>query len=190
MNEKEQTAQDKEMETKATSAEIQQEEQQEATSEAASESTELTEVEKLSAELAEMKEKYTRLFAEFDNFRKRTAKERIELIKNAGGEVIKDLLPVLDDLERAKNANETADDIATVKEGFDLIQHKLVHTLEQKGLKPMNSKGEPFDTNFHEALTNMPAPSEDLKGKVLEVVEPGYYLNDTVLRYAKVVVGQ
>jgi molecular chaperone GrpE len=146
--------------------------------------------EQLEAELAEMKDKYTRLFAEFDNFRKRTAKERIGLINNAGADVIKNLLPVLDDFDRAKKANEGSEDASAVKEGFDLIHNKFFRLLEQKGLKPMDSQGKPFDTEYHEAITDIPAPSEDLKGKVVDVIEPGYFMNDTVLRYAKVVVGK
>lgn len=146
--------------------------------------------EQLEADLAEMKDKYTRLFAEFDNFRKRTAKERIGLINNAGADVIKDLLPVLDDFDRAKKANEGSEDVKAVKEGFDLIHNKFFRLLEQKGLKPMDSQGKPFDTEYHEAITDIPAPSDDLKGKVVDVIEPGYFLNDTVLRYAKVVVGK
>lgn len=193
INEIETMAQDQELENaqeKQENVENTTTEQDNAQTEQEETSSELAEIDRLTAELAEMKDKYTRLFAEFDNFRKRNAKERIDLVKNAGADVIREMLPVLDDLERAKAANENADDVNTVKEGFDLIQHKLKLTLEQKGLKPMDSKGEPFDTNFHEALTNMPAPSEDMKGKVIDVIEPGYFLNDTVLRYAKVVVGQ
>ncbi len=146
--------------------------------------------EKLAAEAAEWKDKYARLYAEFDNFRKRTARERVELIKSAGSDVISDLLPVLDDFDRAMKANETNTDIDAVKEGFNLIRTKLSHTLEGKGLKAMNSMGQPFDTEYHEAITNIPAPSKDLKGKVVDVVTSGYFMNDTVLRYAQVVVGQ
>ena len=157
---------------------------------ATKETPELSREEQLEAMVAELKDKYTRLFAEFDNFRKRTAKERIEMLKTASGDVIKEMLPVLDDFDRAAKANEASEDINTVKEGFNLIHHKLKHSLEVKGLKPMDSIGQPFDTEYHEAITNIPAPSEDMKGKVVDVVEKGYFINDAVLRYAKVVVGQ
>lgn len=146
--------------------------------------------EKLAAEAVEWKDKYARLYAEFDNFRKRTSRERVELIKSAGSDVISEMLPVLDDFDRAMKANETNEDIKAVKEGFNLIRTKLNHTLEGKGLKAMNSMEQPFDTEYHEAITNIPAPSDHLKGKVVDVVTSGYFLNDTVLRYAQVVVGQ
>lgn len=141
-------------------------------------------------EVAAWKDKYMRLHAEFDNFRKRTIRERSDLIKGASSELIENLIPVLDDFDRAMAANEDNDDLEAVKEGFKLIHHKLYHQLQQKGLKPMDSKGKAFDVDEHEALTQIPAPSEDLKGKVVEVVEKGYLLNDRILRYAKVVVGQ
>lgn len=134
--------------------------------------------------------KYLRLYSEFENYRKRTAKEKLDSFKNAGQDIIKDLLPVIDDFDRAIAANEHNDDPETLKEGFKLIHHKLYHILNQKGLKPMDSIGKPFDTEFHEAITNIPAPSEDLKGKVVDVAEKGYFHNDDVLRYAKVIVGQ
>lgn len=154
------------------------------------ENTDLSAEDALRAELAEMKDKYTRLYAEFDNFRKRTSKERIEMLKNAGKDVLVDLLPLMDDFDRALKANEDSDDASAVIEGFTLIQQKFQKTLEGKGVKPMDSIGKPFDVEFHEAITNIPAPSEDMKGKVVDAIEKGYYLNDQVLRYAKVVVGQ
>ncbi|CAN5282512.1 nucleotide exchange factor GrpE [soil metagenome] len=138
----------------------------------------------------ELKDKYVRLFADFDNYKKRVARERLELIKDAGKDVIMNLLPVLDDFERALRAAETAIDVAPVKEGMALIQSKLLKNLEQKGLKAVDPEGEPFDVEFHEAITEIPAPTEDLKGKVVDVVEKGYYLNDRIIRYAKVVVGK
>lgn len=141
-------------------------------------------------ETAEWKDKYTRLYAEFDNFRRRTSKERIDLIKNAGKDVLVDLLPLIDDFDRAVNAANDAESIDGVVEGYALIQQKFYKALESKGVKPMNSIGEPFDVEFHEAITNIPAPTEDQKGKVVDVVEKGYFMNDQVLRYAKVVVGQ
>lgn len=141
-------------------------------------------------EMAQMRDKYVRLHAEFDNFRKRNAKERMELINTAGRDVILNLLPVIDDFDRAIQANETNDDIKAVKEGLLLIQQKMFRTLETKGVKAMDSVGKKFDTDHHEAITQIPAPSKKLRGKVVDVVEKGYFLNDSVLRYAKVVVGQ
>ena len=138
----------------------------------------------------EMNDKFLRLYSEFENFRKRTAKEKLELMQTANKSLMKDILPIVDDFERAADANKENEDATSLKEGFELIQNKLFKTLENKGLKPMDAKGNVFDVDVHEALTNIPAPSEDLKGKVVDVVEKGYYLNDTVLRYAKVVVGQ
>lgn len=137
----------------------------------------------------EVNDKFLRLYSEFDNYKKRNARERIDLIKTAGADVLKSVLPVLDDFDRAIKANESAEDIAAVKEGFSLINHKLYHLLETKGLKKMEVIGQPLDTELHEAITQIPAPTEDLKGRVIDVIENGYYLNDVVLRYAKVVVG-
>ena len=142
------------------------------------------------ADAADLKDKWMRLGAEFDNFRKRTAKERIELIQFAGESTIKNMLPVVDDMERAIANNTSTQDIAVVREGFNLIHSKLLHILASQGVKPMTDvKGAPFDTDRHEAITNVPAPSEDLKGKVIDVVENGFTLHDKVVRYAKVVVG-
>jgi len=148
--------------------------------------TELTADEKY----AELNDRFLRLFAEFDNYRKRTNKEKIDIISTASASVLKDMIPVMDDFERAITNNETADDIVSVKEGFQLIFNKFKHTLESKGLKPMTAKGQAFDSELHEAIANIPAPSNKEKGKVIEDVEKGYYLNDKVIRYAKVVVGQ
>jgi len=142
------------------------------------------------ADAADLKDKWLRLNAEFDNFRKRTAKERLELMQFAGENVIKNLLPVLDDMERAIGNNAKTEDINVVREGFHLIQSKLLHIMGSQGVKPMTDvKGQPFDTDKHEAITKAPAPSADLKGKVIDVVENGYTLHDKVVRYAKVVVG-
>ncbi len=172
--------------------ELEQQDTDEPTNEAAKsdEKQEINSEDALKVELAEMKNKYTRLYAEFENFRKRTSKERIEILKNAGKDVILDLLPLMDDFDRALIANENSDDTSAVIEGFTLIQQKFQKTLEAKGVKPMDSIGKTFDVEFHEAITNIPAPSEDMKGKVVDAIEKGYYLNDQVLRYAKVVVGQ
>jgi molecular chaperone GrpE len=150
----------------------------------------LSDLEKKELEYKELHDKYIRLFSEFDNFRKRTAKEKLELSLSAGAEVMKQIIPTLDDFDRAIANNEKSDDIAVVKEGFILIHNKLQHNLISKGLKAMESQGEDFDVNKHEALTQIPAPSEDLKGKVVDVIEKGYLLNDKVVRFAKVVVGQ
>ncbi len=144
---------------------------------------------KLKEDLAQANDKYLRLYAEFDNFKRRTSKERVELLQTAGKEVIVSLLPVLDDFERAIKAMETAQDVAAVKEGVTLVQSKLKNILTQKGLKEMEAKGTAFDADIHEAITNIPAPTDDLKGKVVDELEKGYYLNDKVVRFAKVVVG-
>lgn len=139
---------------------------------------------------AELNDKFLRLYSEFDNYRKRTNKEKLELISTASSGVIKDLVAVLDDFERAITNNETVEDTSALKEGFNLIHNKLKGILETKGLKPMISKGEVFDSELHEAIANIPAPTEDLKGKIVDDVEKGYYIHDKVIRYAKVVVGQ
>jgi molecular chaperone GrpE len=139
---------------------------------------------------AELNDKYIRIHAEFDNYRKRTNREKLDIISTANAGMLKDLLEVMDDFERAIQNNETADDINGVKEGFNLIYNKFKTTLENKGLKPMNSIGEPFDVEIHEAIANVPAPNKKDKGKVVDSVEKGYYLNDKVIRFAKVVVGQ
>ena len=138
----------------------------------------------------EYKDKFVRLYAEFDNYRRRTNEEKLNLIASAGKDVISSMLPVLDNFERAIATNENLEDLAAIKEGFNLIFNQLKGILESKGLKPMDAKGLPFDSDVHEAIANVPATEEALKGKVIEDVEKGYYLNDKVLRFAKVVVGQ
>ena len=149
---------------------------------------EMTNEEKLAQELAEQKDKFIRLYSEFENFRRRTAKEKVEIVMNASENLIKELLPVVDDFERAQASFENASDLEAIKEGVELVFHKLKKTLESKGLKPMNSKDEAFDVELHECITQFDA-GEEKKGKVIDVVEKGYYLNDKVIRYAKVVVG-
>ncbi|WP_419702076.1 nucleotide exchange factor GrpE [Mucilaginibacter sp. NFX135] len=144
---------------------------------------------KLKEELAQANDKYLRLYAEFDNFRRRTIKERAEARETEGKELLVALLPVLDDFERAQRSMENAVDVAPVKEGVTLIQNKLKNILGQKGLKEMTAIGEPFDADLHEAITNIPAPTDDLKGKVMDEMEKGYYLKDRVIRFAKVIVG-
>lgn len=163
------------------------------TSEASAENTDSTEgTKELTPEekYAELNDRFLRLYAEFDNFRRRTNKEKIDIIATANGGLLKDMLPVVDDFERAILNNETLEDVNALKEGFNLIFNKLKSTLEAKGLKQMTAKGEAFDSELHEAIANVPAPSEAEKGKVIDDVEKGYYLNDKVIRFAKVVVGQ
>ncbi len=149
-----------------------------------------SELEKTQEELSAEKDRYIRLFAEFDNFKKRTSKERLELIQTAGKEVVVSMLPVLDDFERALKQMETAQDLAAVKEGVQMIHNKFKTTLEQKGLKEMQAIQQEFNADVHEAITEIPAPTADLKGKVIDQVEKGYYLFDKIIRFAKVVVGK
>jgi molecular chaperone GrpE len=137
-----------------------------------------------------LNDKYLRLYSEFENFRRRTAKEKLDISRNAGSGILKEFLPVVDDFDRAIAANAHNEDLVNVKEGFDLIHHKFMKILEAHGVKPMNAQEKPFDTNYHEAITNIPAPTAELKGKVVDVAEKGYFFHDQVLRYAKVVVGQ
>jgi len=148
------------------------------------------ETEKLKDELEEQKDKYLRLFAEFDNYKRRTAKERIELIQTAGKEVITSLLDVLDDCDRAEKQMESTTDLKQIKEGVQLVFNKLRTTLQSKGLKPMESLGNEFDVEKHEAITQIPAPTADLKDKVVDEITRGYYLNDKLIRFAKVIVGK
>jgi len=147
------------------------------------------ELEQLKIDKAEMHDKYIRLYSEFENFKRRTAKEKIELIEYAGRDIIVSLLPVVDDFDRAMKSVEMAADITAVKEGIDLISGKFKNILDQRGLKPIESIGKEFDIDFHEAITNMPVEDESQKGKVIDEVEKGYLLGDKVIRFAKVVVG-
>ncbi len=148
------------------------------------------ESDKLNAELVEQKDKYLRLFSDFDNFKRRNAKERIELMQTAGKEVITSLLDVLDDCDRAEKQLQDAAEINQVKEGVQLVFNKLRTILQSKGLKAMESISTEFDVEKHDAITEIPAPSAELKGKVLDEVMKGYYLNDKIIRHAKVVVGK
>ncbi len=157
----------------------------------------LTEEEKLAKELEEangviedQKDKYLRLSAEFDNYRKRTMKEKAELILNGGEKTISSILPIVDDFERALKNMETATDVAAVKEGVELIYNKFMSVLAQDGVKVIETKEKPLDTDFHEAVAVIPAPDKALKGKILDCVQTGYMLNDKVIRHAKVVVGE
>lgn len=151
---------------------------------------ELTAEEKLTIEVAEAKDKYLRLYSEFENFRRRNAKEKIDLIKTASQDLMADLIPTIDDFERAQQANQKQEDIEVVKEGFVLIQKKLLKTLESKGLKLMKTeKGTDFDSELHEAVTQFPVDDDKLKGKIIDTVEKGYFLGEKVVRFAKVVIG-
>ncbi|MBC7887204.1 MAG: nucleotide exchange factor GrpE [Ferruginibacter sp.] len=147
-------------------------------------------VEKLREELDEQKDKYIRLFAEFDNFKRRNAKERVELIQTAGKEVITALLDVLDDCDRAEKQIQSSSDLQQIKEGIQLVFGKLRNILQSKGLKAMESINTGFDVEKHEAITEIPAPEPDLVDKVVDEVQKGYYLNDKIIRFAKVVVGK
>ena len=147
-------------------------------------------VAKLTQELEEQKDKYIRLFAEFDNFKRRNAKERVELIQTAGKDVIVSLLDVMDDCDRAEKQIRATEDASQTREGVQLIFNKLRNTLQAKGLKAMESIGTEFDVEKHEAITEIPAPTEDMKDKVIDEVQKGYYLNDKIIRFAKVVVGK
>ncbi len=148
----------------------------------------MQEIETLKAEIEEAKDKYLRLFAEFDNFKKRSVKERFELMKTAAQETITSLLPVLDDFDRAKKSAESGAE--SFSEGVQLVYNKLFSTLEHKGLKAMESTGVDFDPEWHEAITDIPAPSEEMKGKIIDTIENGYTLNEKIIRSAKVVVAK
>lgn len=149
-----------------------------------------SEMEKLKEELAGMKDKYLRLVAEFDNFRRRTAKETLETKQTAGKEIIQSLLVVLDDMDRAANQMEKTEDLPQIREGVTLVFNKLRSTLQARGLKKMDSKEQEFNADLHEAITEIPAATPELSGKIIDEIEPGYYLNDKLIRFAKVVVGK
>ena len=142
------------------------------------------------AELAEMKDKFIRLMAEFENFRRRTNRERLDLLKTANEELMTELLPVMDDMERARQSMEATKEVDALLQGLELVFHKLKHVTHLKGLKPIEVQaGDDFDSDFHEAVTQIPAPSEELKGKIVDVIEKGYTLNEKVIRFAKVIIG-
>ncbi|MES2138970.1 MAG: nucleotide exchange factor GrpE [Bacteroidota bacterium] len=143
----------------------------------------------LQSKIDELNDKYLRLYSEFDNFRKRTAKEKIELIQSASENAFKIMLPIVDDFDRAIKSNSDLTDAKVISDGVNLIYNKFKSTLSQKGLEEMKTIGELFNTDLHEAITNAPAPSDDLKGKVIEELEKGYMLNGKVIRFAKVVIG-
>lgn len=148
------------------------------------------ELEEAQTAIEEQKDKYLRLSAKFDNYRKRTIKEKAELILNGGEKSISSILPVIDDFERAIKTMETAKDVSAVKEGVELIYNKFMAVLAQNGVKVIETKDQPLDTDYHEAIAVIPAPSEEQKGKILDCVQTGYTLNDKVIRHAKVVVGE
>jgi molecular chaperone GrpE len=148
------------------------------------------ELELMALKCVELNDKNLRLMAEFDNYRKRTLKERMDLLKTAGEKVLVDMLPLVDDFERGLKVMETSEDVQAVKDGVELIYSKFTAFLLQNGVKPIETENQTFDTQFHEAITTFPAPSEELKGKIIDCVAKGYTLNDKVIRFAKVVVGE
>ncbi len=150
----------------------------------------MSELDQAKAELAEQKDKYLRLMAEFENYKRRTAKERMELIQTAGKDVIVSLLDVLDDCDRAEKQLNASDDIAVQKEGIQLVFNKIRSTMQSKGLTAMESIGKHFDAELHEAITEVPVPNEKQKGTVIDEVTKGYFLNEKIIRFAKVVVGK
>lgn len=152
--------------------------------------TEESELEKLKTELEESKDKYLRKVAEFENFKRRNAKERLELIQTAGKEVIIELLDVLDDCDRAQKQLETSNDATAIKEGVMLVFNKLRNTMQSRGVKVMETINQEFNPDLHDAITEIPAATEEMKGKVMDEVVKGYYLNDKIIRHAKVVVGK
>ena len=151
---------------------------------------ELNELDTLKKEVEEQKEKFIRLYAEFDNYKRRNAKERVELIQTAGREVIQSMLEVLDDCERAEKQMNQSEDLKLIKEGIGLVFNKFRNILQSRGLKEMKSIGEAFNPDFHEAITEIPVPDETMKGKIVDEVEKGYTLNDKIIRFSKVVVGK
>ena len=179
---------DKEAESKKVS-EAKETQKEESPKNETPEEAPLSELEQAQVDLAATKDKYLRLSAEFDNYRKRTLKEKMEMIKSAGGDILSALLPIVDNFDRALKAMETATDPEATKEGIQLIYNNFKGFLNQRDLKEIEAIGEPFDTDKHEALTKIPAPTPDMKGKVVDVIEKGYTLGDKVVRYAKVVVG-
>ena len=189
--EKEKMAEERNVEeTKDTAEEQPQDDQAEEAAPLTHEEQLEKELEDAQAVIEEQKDKYLRLSAEFDNYRKRTMKEKAELILNGGEKSISSILPVIDDFERAIKTMETAKDVKAVKEGVELIYNKFMATLAQNGVKVIETKDQPLDTDYHEAIAVIPAPSEEQKGKILDCVQTGYTLNDKVIRHAKVVVGE
>lgn len=185
---KEEELQQEETQTEAQNAEV--ESQNAETEQPAKEETPEDKIAALQAELEKSQKEYLFLMAEFDNYRKRTVKEKAELIKNGGEKAMLGLLPVIDDFERAIDAIDKSSDVEGLKEGVDLIYNKFMKYLESQQVKPMESTGTDFDADIYEAVTTFPAPDESMKGKVIDTVQKGYTINEKVLRHAKVVVGQ
>lgn len=185
---KEEELQQEETQTEAQNAEVESQNAEE--EQPAKEETPEDKIAALQAELEKSQKEYLFLMAEFDNYRKRTVKEKAELIKNGGEKAMLGLLPVIDDFERAIDAIDNSSDVESLKEGVDLIYNKFMKYLESQQVKPMESTGTDFDADVYEAVTTFPAPDESMKGKVIDTVQKGYTINEKVLRHAKVVVGQ
>ncbi len=185
---KEEELQQEETQTEAQNAEVESQNAEE--EQPAKEETPEDKIAALQAELEKSQKEYLFLMAEFDNYRKRTVKEKAELIKNGGEKAMLGLLPVIDDFERAIDAIDNSSDVESLKEGVDLIYNKFMKYLESQQVKPMESTGTDFDADIYEAVTTFPAPDESMKGKVIDTVQKGYTINEKVLRHAKVVVGQ
>lgn len=185
---KEEELQQEETQTEAQNAEVESQNAEEEQPE--KEETPEDKIAALQAELEKSQKEYLFLMAEFDNYRKRTVKEKAELIKNGGEKAMLGLLPVIDDFERAIDAIDNSSDVESLKEGVDLIYNKFMKYLESQQVKPMESTGTDFDADIYEAVTTFPAPDESMKGKVIDTVQKGYTINEKVLRHAKVVVGQ
>lgn len=185
---KEEELQQEETQIEAQNAEVESQNAEE--EQPAKEETPEDKIEALQAELEKSQKEYLFLMAEFDNYRKRTVKEKAELIKNGGEKAMLGLLPVIDDFERAIDAIDKSSDVEGLKEGVDLIYNKFMKYLESQQVKPMESTGTDFDADIYEAVTTFPAPDESMKGKVIDTVQKGYTINEKVLRHAKVVVGQ
>lgn len=185
---KEEELQQEETQTEAQNAEVENQNAEE--EQPAKEETPEDKIAALQAELEKSQKEYLFLMAEFDNYRKRTVKEKAELIKNGGEKAMLGLLPVIDDFERAIDAIDKSSDVEGLKEGVDLIYNKFMKYLESQQVKPMESTGTDFDADIYEAVTTFPAPDESMKGKVIETVQKGYTINEKVLRHAKVIVGQ
>ncbi len=176
----------KETKVEDKTEEVKEEQKETKAEEKVEQKTEKSDAEKL----AEMNDKYLRLAAEYDNYRKRTLKERMELTKTAGEDILVNILPVIDDFERGLDHMDEAKDVAAVKEGVQLIYNKFKEFLNQRGVKEIEAKEQEFDTDLHEAITKIPAPNEELKGKVVDVIEKGYCLGEKVIRFSKVVIGE
>lgn len=192
-NEQEQVKEEEELQQEETQTEAQNAEVESQNAEEeqpAKEETPEDKIAALQAELEKSQKEYLFLMAEFDNYRKRTVKEKAELIKNGGEKAMLGLLPVIDDFERAIDAIDKSSDVDSLKEGVDLIYNKFMKYLESQQVKPMESTGTDFDADIYEAVTTFPAPDESMKGKVIDTVQKGYTINEKVLRHAKVVVGQ